>query len=321
MKTIKDKSKAICILGMHRSGTSSVAGAFNLLGAYLGEKEKLGTVGSDNLKGFWEHTEIRAIQLRLLQQLDRKWNCVLPLPANWHKTAAVQPFRHEIAKVVADQFAGQSVWAWKDPQTCLLLPLWRDILDASKTELVCVFVVRNPLDVAQSLVKRNSLLFNNALGIWLHYNLAALDGSAGLPTVFLSYERFLADWESELRRCWTELRLHWPKDETMLRARLNSFVDPALRHNNSSTDQLQNLPRPVLDLYQLLSNACDGSAPRNGDFDAAVQRLKVEFHTYASFFEVGPPPPPTGWTTRTLRRWKRSIRKRMPGYQARTTSS
>jgi len=30
------KSRAICILGMHRSGTSAITRAVNLLGAYLG---------------------------------------------------------------------------------------------------------------------------------------------------------------------------------------------------------------------------------------------------------------------------------------------
>lgn len=42
------KSKAICIIGMHRSGTSAITHAVNLLGAHLGEKADMMPPSPDN---------------------------------------------------------------------------------------------------------------------------------------------------------------------------------------------------------------------------------------------------------------------------------
>jgi hypothetical protein len=49
---------AICILGMHRSGTSVTARAINLLGAYLGEEKDLMPHNPYNPEGFWERQDI-----------------------------------------------------------------------------------------------------------------------------------------------------------------------------------------------------------------------------------------------------------------------
>jgi hypothetical protein len=311
MKPPREQPTAICVLGMHRSGTSTITRAVNLLGAYLGE-EKLFNSGSDNPKGYWEHPDIHAAQMRLMSRLDREWNTVMPLPEGWHKSEAIRPVKNELTQLTAELFGDKPLWAWKDPKTCLLMPLWRDILEERDTKLSCVFVVRNPADVASSLAGRNAFQFNNGLGIWFHYNIVALKDTADLPMVFLSYERFLESWEPELRRCAAGLGLTWPKDEKKLRASMESFIDPTLRHNQAPPEQLQRLPAPVRELYQLLSDVCLGSTGRDALFDETVDRLSKEFHDYAALFEIPPAPPKPGRVTRTLHRWKKSIHKRLP---------
>jgi hypothetical protein len=307
-----ERPTAICVLGMHRSGTSSITRAINLLGAYLGEEEKFRNTSVDNAKGHWEHPDIYAIQMRLLTQLNRPWDTVMPLPEDWCQSDAVRPFKAELTRFVTTAFGGRSLWAWKDPRTCLLLPLWREILQELDTNLLCVFVVRNPLDVASSLAGRNSLGLNHGLGAWFHHNITALTDAAGLPTVFLSYERFLEAWEPELRRCVAGLGLNWPQDEAQLRANLESFIDPKLRHNQAPPDQLQGLPPPVQELYQVLSDACLSSTGRDEHFEETVNRLAGEFHAYAALFETAASPPKSGGFSRTWQRWQRSVRKRMP---------
>ena len=56
------KPRTICILGMHRSGTSTVARAVNLLGVSLGEDAKMMPPSPDNPEGYWEHVEINDFQ-------------------------------------------------------------------------------------------------------------------------------------------------------------------------------------------------------------------------------------------------------------------
>src|SRR5262245_57953734 len=56
----------ICVLGMHRSGTSVAARLMNLLGIDLGVEEHLLGPQPDNPKGFWEYQPILALNEELL---------------------------------------------------------------------------------------------------------------------------------------------------------------------------------------------------------------------------------------------------------------
>src|ERR1700735_3424836 len=120
MKTVDCKSRAIGILGMHRSGTSTVARAINLLGVYLGEPAKMMPAGPENTEGYWEHLEINHFQKRLMAQLGRDWDTVEPLPAGWLQAENMRPFKDELARIIAGNFGGHALWAWKEPRTCLL---------------------------------------------------------------------------------------------------------------------------------------------------------------------------------------------------------
>lgn len=329
MNPVDNHSTAICILGMHRSGTSCVTRAINLLGVYLGEEAKVRGHGSDNAEGFWEHPKIRDLQERLLARLHRTWDTAAPLPDGWHQFDVVRPFMDELKRLIATDFANRRLWAWKDPRTCLLLPLWRDVLAELKIKLLCVFVVRNPIDVANSLIRRDPIPFGKALGVWFNYYIVALKDATGLPTVFLSYENCLASWEPELRRCASELGLDWPADEQLLRAAMNSFIQPNLRHNKSPIAQLQDVSRPVRELYQALVEVSARSTPRADRFHETVSQLFTDFHAYASFFqssldelETGSPEKQFGksllvsslarppYWKRTWKRWQKSFRKR-----------
>ena len=323
------KSTAVCILGMHRSGTSSVARAMNLLGVYLGEEAMVKGTGSDNPEGFWEHREILDLQTDLLQRLKRSWNTAAPLPVGWQQSDVVRPFKDKLSRIVTDNFGQHTLWGWKDPRTCLLLPLWRDLLDELKTKLLCLFVVRNPIDVANSLSKREPIPFGQALGIWFNYCIAALKDGAGLPMVFLSYDKFLESWEPELRRCATALGLDWPKDPQRFQESVLAFLRPDLHHNKSKADLLQQAPQPVQELYRGLIEASAEPTTQHDRLRELVDRLYPDFHAYASAAHGGAGKRVAGvmperfkdfvldssegrppYLQRTWRRWQRSFRKR-----------
>lgn len=311
MVPVDRESVAICILGMHRSGTSTVARAINLLGVYLGEADLMGGSSIENPKGYWEHVGIQSFEERLLAALNRRWDSPTPLLDGWPEMDVVRPFKTELAQLVAATFSDKVLWGWKNPRTCLSLPLWREVLEEKKTKLSCVFVVRNPIDVASSLDARNSIPFNIALGIWFHYNIAALKAAGGLPVAFICYEDFLMQWEPELRRCADRLRLGWPSDETRLRDVMKSFIDPTLRHNQAPPQRLKELPRPVQELYDVLCQACANPAVYDDRFDERINQLYTEFYAYASLFPPHLPVSPPSWLSRTGRRWQRSLRKRL----------
>lgn len=279
-------SKAICILGAHRSGTSTITRGLNLLGAYLGEESDLMKPLPENPEGFWERLDVYYLQNRLLAMLKREWDATAPLPENWHKAAEIRPLKDELAALVKNNFSGQSLWAWKDPRTCLLLPLWRDVLSELGMDLKVIFVVRNPLDVARSLERRNGFTLDKGLGVWFNDTLAALRGVKGLETVFLSYDRFLSDWETELRLSAAGLGIEWPADEAGLKAKMASFVRHDLRHNTSGLDDLHavNVPHPVIRLYELLLQV-QSRAIKLIAAEGRTEAMYQEFLSYARFFD------------------------------------
>ncbi len=259
-----ETNTALCILGMHRSGTSAITRGFNLLGAYLGEEEDLMPSLPENPEGFWERMDIYYLQESMLSVMERDWTTSAPLPENWHTLDAIRPYRIELAELVKKIFSCHPLWAWKDPRTCLLLPLWREVLSDLGIVLKVVFVVRNPLDVARSLEKRNGLPLNKGLEMWFAYSLAALKGVKGLEAVFVSYDFFLDNWKAELRNCAEALGIQWPADDSELKEKMASFVRHDLRHSISGLDELEaaKVPDPIIRLYKLLSEFQSGTNDR-----------------------------------------------------------
>lgn len=278
---------AICILGMHRSGTSTITRAFNLLGAYIGEEKDLMIPLPDNPKGYWERPDIYYLQERMLSVLKRDWASPAPLPENCYKSNEIRPLKEELIKLVKKNFSGRPLWLWKDPRSCLLLPLWKDVLSELNIDLKVVFAVRNPLDVARSLEKRDGFTLDKGMGIWLNYTLSALKGCKGLDTVFLSYDRFLDDWETELKHCAYALEIEWPVDAAGLREEMLSFLQSDMRHSSSGLDELHELkvPEPVIRLHGILLEILSGTGKLDPDSARMIDDDYKEFLSYARLFD------------------------------------
>jgi hypothetical protein len=286
VSTMGTKQKAICILGMHRSGTSAITRAINLLGVYLGEETDFIPPTPYNPEGYWERIDINMLLNRILDSLRRSWDATLPLPEGWHLPEEASPFRSELTDLIKQAFSGHSVWAWKDPRTSILIDLWKHVLKEADTDLVCLFTIRNPIDVARSLERRDGMPRDRAYGVWFNYNVAALNAVSGIPCVFVSYDRMLADWETELIRCAKGLGILWPVDRERLQKEMNGFLRPELRHSSSTLEDLKaaGAPRPVVELYEILLRALDDHGTPGTVFDQNVERLSKEFSSYARFF-------------------------------------
>ncbi len=279
------KSKAIAILGMHRSGTSAIARAMNILGVYLGEEGDMASPMPDNPMGFWERSDVVALHDRISKHFKRSWDSPLSLPGDWYLSEEARPIKAELLALVKNIFLEHELWAWKDPRTCLAFDLWKDVIDELGMKIACLFVVRNPLDVARSLEKRNRFPHDKSFGIWFNYNLTALKASAEIPRVFISYDSFLADWETELKRCATGLHIDWPADDLKITEEMNSFIRPSLRHSKSGVKELEeaNAPKPVIELYGLIMDLL-GCKIGEATFNDKVKGLSEDFSAYERFF-------------------------------------
>lgn len=167
----------IVVLGMHRSGTSSVAGLLKLMGAWPGADELL-LRGPDNPRGHFEHGGLHMACVRRLQSAGGDWKA----PPRTAPAEAVDAFRRELAPVL-EALEPHRPWFVKEPRLCLLA---REMLPLL-TRPVFILVVRDPHEVAASLQRRDAMSAASALALWEHYTREAFAASEGWARVLVDY--------------------------------------------------------------------------------------------------------------------------------------
>ncbi|MEO7431632.1 MAG: glycosyltransferase [Dokdonella sp.] len=183
-------SGQLVVLGMHRSGTSSVAGLLARMGVSVGPADDL-LHGPDNPKGHYESGRVHMACVRRLAATGGDWRD----PPSTASGIDVDAFRREMA-VLIDGFDTHRPWLIKEPRLCLLAKELLPLL----TRPVFVHVVRDPLAVAQSLCARDALDGGFALALWERYTRAAFDASDGWPRVLIDYTQLLADPQAATKR-------------------------------------------------------------------------------------------------------------------------
>ena len=180
--------KGVVVLGMHRSGTSALTRVVNLLGAAVPAPADL-LSDYDNPDGHWESRTLVAQNDAVLDLFGRSWDFPPRLPEGWERARRAEALLPELAAGFAATFP-ETPWVWKDPRTCLTFPLWRRVLG---DDLCVLLVCRSASAVARSIHRRDNIPRLYAAGLWLRYLDGALRGAAGLPTVCVHFEEFLAD--------------------------------------------------------------------------------------------------------------------------------
>lgn len=220
----ENQSDVICIIGMHRSGTSMIARLLNLCGLDLGPENDLLGPHESNPMGHFENLGFLEINEKLLSHFGGTWNDPPKLKPNWEHDLSLKPIVDE-AKLLLQKFSHCPCWGWKEPRTTLLIPFWRLLIP----NLRFVICSRNPLDVAESLSKRNGIPIEEGVSLWNHYMRAAILGSQGSQRIFISYEDFFKDLLYEAGRVIKFCKLNKSIDESIL----YNTVSPELKHHTS----------------------------------------------------------------------------------------
>ncbi len=150
-------NRFVFIVGMHRSGTSCLAGCLERCGLYLG---KVRRTGRSNVKGYYE---LRAVQLLHDQILGLNQGGWYSPPSD----VRVHPYHKQQLEKIANHLSNYRPCGLKDPRLVLLLDTWLELV-TSPYGLVGTF--RHPLAVAQSLARRNGISEESGLALWLYYN-------------------------------------------------------------------------------------------------------------------------------------------------------
>jgi hypothetical protein len=223
--------EVVCVLGMHRSGTSSLARLLNLLGVHLGPDELLTTEPvAHNPRGYWEHSELTAISDAIIKRYGGSWSEPPILPPGWETDDLLGDLRQSARRLIRNQFDGVPLWGWKDPRTCLTLPFWQQLLP----HLRFVICLRNPVDVARSLERRDGLSPEQSSKLWFTYVSAALRHSEGRPRLLVFYEDLLDDCPRELQRLADFLGKPEHAQQAEVQSAARQFIEKGMQHYRAS---------------------------------------------------------------------------------------
>jgi GT2 family glycosyltransferase/glycosyltransferase involved in cell wall biosynthesis/chromosome segregation ATPase len=235
----------IDVTGMHRSGTSMIAKLLHLGGVYLGPEEELAAPARDNADGFWEDRRFVELNSEILRTFGGGWDSPPALPSRYDG----ERFEHlrRGAQTLLAERDGHEPWGWKDPRMCLTLPFWNALVD----DLFTVVCVRNPIEVAVSLHRRNSLSYSLGIGLWDEYNRRVLAGTTSKNRVVTHYGAYFDDAAAEIRRLLAAVGR--PAGDDVVE-RCVEATRAELRHTVfTSTDLLEANVSPVsLELYARL---------------------------------------------------------------------
>jgi hypothetical protein len=241
----------ICILGMHRSGTSLVSRILNILGVYLGPEAHIMQPGPDNPKGYWEHYMLTALNDEILARLGGSWHEVPVFPAGWEISSELADLRQRARAILQEDFATADLWGWKDPRTCLTLPFWQRLLPPMRY----VICLRNPVDVSRSLERRDNFPFEKGVQLWLAHVTSALRHTTGQPRLFVFYEDLMEDWPTEIKRLANFLGKPELAEEEAIRSAIQEFIEEELQHHRTSLVDAIDEPKfsfPAKALYIVL---------------------------------------------------------------------
>jgi hypothetical protein len=230
------RRSAILVLGMHRSGTSAVARVLSLLGAEL--PRNLLSPAADNLKGFWESSDLMTLHEDLLAAAGSSWDDWTRLPPEFFETREASRFRARLLALLEADFAESRLFVVKDPRMCRLVPFWRGALREFGASTRVVIPVRNPLEVAASLSSRNGFSTTRSLLVWLRHVLDAERETRDLPRCIIRFDDLLRDNRRVLAAMRRGLAITWPRSVSAARTEIAEFLSAGERHHSADGSSL-----------------------------------------------------------------------------------
>jgi hypothetical protein len=230
-------SKVLLVLGMHRSGTSSIAGAMVRLGGAA--PLNLLPPQDDNPRGFWESSVLVALNDQILTAAGSHWEDWRQFDPGRIDAAAAFALKDQAKSALAGEFGDASLAVIKDPRMCRLMPFWSSVFREANLSVRPVLQLRSPLEVALSLNRRDGIPLGLGCLIWLRHVLDAEAGTRGTRRAVVDWNDFLGAPRRTLERVGKQLDVIWPRWSDGALAEIDEFVSADMRRQRASDSDLQ----------------------------------------------------------------------------------
>jgi hypothetical protein len=226
---MKSSPRNILICGMHRSGTSLTGNFFEQLGYDFGPQKELVPARPSNQDGFWERRDIIYLNDKILSMYGSSWDFPIHTNPEIIRSIAIRNMyqfadtAHTIISTLRPPFA------IKDPRLSLLVPFWREIIPNAHM----MIVVRNPLEVANSLHQRqnNSIIFG--LQLWKSYYQCILSYTHASERFFIFHDYLINANETFIEKISNHLNICSTKE---VKNAIAKAVKPSLVNHRGAPD-------------------------------------------------------------------------------------
>lgn len=240
-KNAATKSRhAVVVLGMHRSGTSALAGMLARLGCDL--PEAIMPPNEFNPKGFYESLKAYNLNDTILASGGSSWDDWQAFNPGWYDSPRLEEFLERGAEALQEEYGKSRLFVLKDPRICRLMPFWTRLFAEQKLQPVYVLTHRNPIEVAHSLETREGWPQAAGLLLWLRHVLEAEAGSRGARRCFTSYDRLLDNWGGVAQTISARTKISFPRFTGSVGAEIGEFLSSNLRHSVEKVEAVSGNP-------------------------------------------------------------------------------
>lgn len=278
--------RLIVVLGMHRSGTSAITRALQVLGVDLGDS-LMPADESQNPTGFYEDLDVNSLNVEILRAVHHEWDFLRPVTSKDLDQLNLMDFASRAENILLDKFESHEIFGFKDPRSTKILPFWQGVFAQLDLDVSYVISLRNPRSVCESLAVRNQFEREKSYSLWLSHVVDSLAFTDGRPRTLVEFDDLMVDPETELRRVARDLKLDFDIEE--FEAYKTSFLDGSLRHTIfQPTDLLNDESCPPLayHIYHRLHACREEQGISSASLSDATFAWKQQLDTMEAAFRL-----------------------------------
>ncbi|MEO1084315.1 MAG: sulfotransferase [Acidobacteriota bacterium] len=263
------------ILGMHRSGTSAVAGCLERAGLDFSGPLMAAKTG-ENSRGYFELLAAYDAHKSLFARCSVAWDDPRGLDLTAVRQSVLDDAVDELEALLVKHFKASKAWALKDPRLSRTAPLWHRALERLGADARHVIVLRHPDEVAASLAVRDGFSREKSDLLWAEHMLDAERHSRGRRRAVVDYRQLLDDPIDAVGKLGDRLHFAWPRSGARAHEAISHFLDRGLRHHRGKAIQARGRLGDLLPRLhrELLDVATSGREPDRELFDTLDAQLQ-----------------------------------------------